>query len=148
MNSKEYKTVFGNIAKSNGFERAFGGWFKESPECIIVLELQKSNYSDYYKLNFKIYVQGLFGNKYTINKDLIKKDMGHILSGEPLPYRKVLDFDEPMEDTLRIQKSEELFTGYIVPKTDKCLTKKGITELFLANELFLTPAVKAELGLD
>jgi hypothetical protein len=148
MNSKEYKSVFGNIAKAHGFERAYGVWFKESPECIIVLELQKSNHGDYYKLNIKIYVQGMFGNKYKINKELIKKDIGDILSGEPVSYRKVLDFDEPMEDLKRQAKTEELFNAYIVPKTDKAITVKGIKELFLAKELFLTPAVKAELGID
>jgi hypothetical protein len=49
MDSKEFKIVFGEIVKVNSFEKAFGGWFKESPKCIIVLDLQKSNYGDYYE---------------------------------------------------------------------------------------------------
>jgi len=58
MDNKEFKKVFGDIAKVNGFDRAFGGWFKESSECILVLELQKSNYGDYYYLNIKIFCPG------------------------------------------------------------------------------------------
>ncbi len=53
MNSKEFKSLFGKIAKENDFLQAFGGWYKESPECIAILELQKSKYGDYYMLNVK-----------------------------------------------------------------------------------------------
>ena len=74
MNSKEFKKLFGEVAKSRGFENAFGGWFIDSPESIVVLDLQKSNYEDYYEMNLKIYIQGMFGNFYSRNKDLIKKD--------------------------------------------------------------------------
>ena len=51
MESKEFKKVFEKVAKANNFEKAFGGWFKESTECIVVLCLQKSNFGDYYELN-------------------------------------------------------------------------------------------------
>ena len=64
MESKEFKNVFEKVAKANNFEKAFGGWFKESTECIVILCLQKSNFGDYYELNIKIFIQGMFGNKY------------------------------------------------------------------------------------
>ena len=51
MNSKEYKNIFNKIARENGFVKAFGGWFQESRECILVLDLQKSNFGDYYEMN-------------------------------------------------------------------------------------------------
>ena len=41
MESKEFKNVFEKVAKANNFEKAFGGWFKESTECIVVLCFQK-----------------------------------------------------------------------------------------------------------
>jgi hypothetical protein len=68
MNSKEFKNLFGKVAESNGFERAFGGWLKESEDCIVVLDLQKSKYGDRYQLMIKIFVQGMFGNKYSKSK--------------------------------------------------------------------------------
>ena len=68
MDSKEFKKIFGEVAKSYGFERAFGGWFKDSAESIVVLDLQKSNFGDYYEMNVKIYVQGMFGNSYSKSK--------------------------------------------------------------------------------
>lgn len=38
MDSKEFKVVFGEVGKAHDFNKAFGGWYKESPECIIVLD--------------------------------------------------------------------------------------------------------------
>ena len=80
MDSKEFKNLFDTVAKANDFERAFGGWFKESSESIIVLDLQKSNFGDYYELNIKIFVQGIFGNKYTKSRDLVRKHTGDIFT--------------------------------------------------------------------
>lgn len=145
MNSKEFKTVFGEVANINGFEKAFGGWFKESAECIIVLDLQKSNFGDYYELNIKIYVQGAFGSHYIISKDIVKKDTGEIFQRQPPEYKNVFDFDQSMDDKNRIEILENLFSKFIVPFTNKALTKSGILELAQSGVLSLLPAVKKEL---
>lgn len=73
MNSKDFKGAFNQIARKYSFEKAYSGWFKESKECIAVLDLQKSNYGDYYELNIKIFIQGAFGSVYRKGKDLVKK---------------------------------------------------------------------------
>lgn len=147
MESKEFKNVFDIVAKSYGFEKAFSGWFKESSECIAVLDLQKSNFGDYYELNIKIFVQGMFGNNYTKNKDLVKKDTGDIFTRQPKEFRDVFDFDIAIEDSIRKQRLEILFHEYIVPYIDKTLTKNSIKEFVKRGELSLLPAVKSELGL-
>lgn len=147
MNSKEFKTIFGDVAKVNGFEKAFGGWFKESTECIIVLDLQMSNFANYYELNIKIYIQGAFGSHYVRNKDLVKKDIGDIFTRQPSEYRDVLDFDEPMDDENRKEKLEKLFNEFIAPFTDKALSKSGIKELAHKGVITLLPAVQKELEL-
>ncbi len=100
MDSKEFKTVFGEVANTNDFKKAFGGWDKESPECIAILELQKSNFGDYYQLLIKIFIQGAFEKTYIPSKDLIKSSMGHITTNETPEYKAVFDFDEPMEDEI------------------------------------------------
>jgi hypothetical protein len=78
MDSKEFKKVFDDKAKINGFSKAFGGWYKETGECIAILELQKSTFADCFYLNIKIFIQGAFERTYKPNKDLIKSSMGHI----------------------------------------------------------------------
>ncbi|MEY2650726.1 MAG: hypothetical protein RL608_1400 [Bacteroidota bacterium] len=146
MDSKDFKKVFGEVAKSNGFESAFGGWFKESAESIIVLDLQKSNYGDYYEMNIKVYVQGMFGNSYTRNKDLVKKDTGDIFRRQPPEYKDVLDFDTPLDDEKRKERLAKLFSEFIAPFTKRALSKLGIKELAETGEITLLPAVKKELA--
>lgn len=145
MDSKEFKKLFGEVAKSNRFERAFGGWFKDSAESIVVLDLQKSNFGDYYEMNIKIYVQGMFGNNYSRSKDLVKRDVGDIFRRQPSEYRLVFDFDEPMGDEERKEKLEKLFSEFIVPFADKASSKSGIRTLAEKGEITLLPAVKSEL---
>ncbi|MGZ3754383.1 MAG: DUF4304 domain-containing protein [Mucilaginibacter sp.] len=147
MNNKEFKVLFGSIAKANGFERAFSGWFKESPECIIVLDLQKSNFGDYYELNIKVFVQGMLGNIYVKNKNLVKKDMGDVFTRQPNNYSDVFDFDIIMDDINRRERLENLFNDYLAPFTNKALSKSGLKDLAEKNEIFLLPAIKAGLGL-
>jgi len=145
MDSKEFKNVFGDVAKANGFSKAFGGWFKESIECITVLDLQKSNFGDYYELNIKIYIQGMFGNKYQKSKELVKKDTGDVFRRQPNEFNDVLDFDTSMDDENRKERLEILFSEFIVPFTDKALSQLGIKELAEKEEVFLLPAVKERL---
>lgn len=145
MDSKEFKNIFDEVAKKNNFEKAFGGWFIESSECIVVLDLQKSNFGDYYELNIKIFVQGMFGNTYVKGKDLVKKHTGDIFTRQPNNYKDVFDFDTSMDDDKRKRKLEELFSEFIKPLTDKALSRQGLKELEAQEKIFLLPAVKAEL---
>lgn len=144
MDSKEFKKLFGEVAKANGFESAFGGWFKDSAESIVVLELQRSSFANSNYLNVKVFIQGAFDRTYTPNKDLIKSSMGHITN--QIRDKEILDFDEPMDDEKRKEKLEQLFSKFIVPFSDKALSKSGIRELAEKGEITLLPAVKEELA--
>ena len=146
MDSKEFKKIFDDIANKNGFEKAFGGWFRESDECINVLDLQKSNFGDYYELNIKIFVQSMFGNTYVKGKDLVKKYTGDIFTRQPDSYKDVFDFDNVMDDSNRKHRLEELFSEFIKPFTDKALSRKGLIELETQEKIFLLPVVKEELA--
>lgn len=145
MDSKEFKKIFSEVAKSNSFENAFGGWFKDSAESIVVLDLQKSNFADYYEMNIKIFIQGMFGNSYSRSKNLVKRDIGNIFRRQPPEYKSVFDFDEPMDDEKRKADLAKLFSDFIVPFTDKALSKSGIIELANKGKITLLPAVQEEL---
>lgn len=145
MDNKTFKNAFRDLAKFHGFESLFGGWFKESPECIFVIELMKSNFGNYYQLNIKIYVNGVFGKIYTKSKDLVKKDIGDVFIGEPRDFQAALDLETLMDVKEREQKLQSLFKDFLVPFSEKALTKQGISELAEKEEIYLLPAVKAEL---
>jgi len=144
MDSKEFKKMFGEVAKNQGFERAFNGWFKESSECTVVLDLQKSNYGNYYQIMIKIYVQGMFGSDYNKCKDLVK-NTGHIFRGEPPEFKNVLNLDKSMEESNRKQRIEELFNEFITPFSNEALSRKGLKELAQQEKIYLLPAVKEQL---
>ncbi|MDX2278013.1 MAG: DUF4304 domain-containing protein [Saprospiraceae bacterium] len=146
MDIKEFKIVFGEVAKAHNFKKAHGGWFKESPECLAILELQKSNFGNYYQLNIKIFIQGFFERIYLPSKDLIKSSMGHVNSSETKEYKNVFDFDEPMEDNLRKKRLLELFENHIVPFTDKTSSRSGIRALSENGEIILLPSIKEGLS--
>lgn len=142
MNSKEFKSLFGSIAKDNDYLQAFSVWYKESPECIAVLELQKSKYGDYYMLNIKIFIQGSFDRSYSPTKELIKSPMGDI--GKQI-IDDVLSFDKPMPDELRTERLKELFSNTIIPYVSKLMTKANIIDLESKGEIMLLSSVKKEL---
>jgi hypothetical protein len=145
MENKIFKKKFNDIAEFYGFEPAFGGWFKESSECIFVLELMKSNFGNYYQLNIKVFVNGVFGKHYRKNKDLVKREIGNIFIGEPKEFKKALDLEILMDIKEREQKLQELFNDFLVPFSEKALTKHGIHELTEQGKIDLLPAVKEEL---
>ena len=144
METKEFKTMFGKIAKSNGFKLLYGGWYKESNDCIIALELQRSNYSILYYLNIKIYIRGAFGEAYTVNKYIIKNDTGHIFRRQPKEYDATFDLETNLDENTRKAMLEKLFETYVVPLTDKALSLEGIKEL-INKGLWVDSAVKEEL---
>jgi hypothetical protein len=117
---------------------------KRAPN-IAGIELQKSNFGNYYQLLMKIFVQGMFGKAYA-KQEVAKAGSGHINNGESQEYKSVFNLDTLMDDENRKEKLEELFSLIIVPFINKALSKSGIKELAAKGEIFLTPAVKEELG--
>ena len=147
METKNFKKIFGELAKSHGFESAFGGWFRESKECILFLELQRSNYSPLYYLNIKIYIQGCQGRTFFKSKELLK-NTGNVLSSYPVDYQPIFDLESPIDDNLRSSRLENFFCNFLCPFTEKALTRQGLKELVQNREACIGHThVQEELGL-
>jgi hypothetical protein len=140
--------MFDDVAQKNKFTKSFGGWFCQTDECIIVLDMQKSNFSNQFLLNIKIYIQGIFGNTYTPDKNLVKKDIGDVFRRQPNEFNDVFDFENALTDSKRKERMEELFNSFIVPFLNKALFKKGILELYKNGDVFLLPAIEKYLKSD
>ena len=141
MDNKEFKEAFGSMAKAYGFGRNFGCWFKESSECIFVFLLQKSNFGNYYYVNFKIFIQGAFGHQYKASKELFKNDVGDIFLRNPKEYDSAFDLDLTLGSEERLQIMNTLFKNIIVPLSEKALSKAGIFELEQRRILGIRPWV-------
>jgi hypothetical protein len=142
MENKEFKNLFGAVAKLNGFKSLYGGWILESNECIMALELQKSSFSNSFYLNINIVIQGLWNKTYIVSKDLIK-GVGHI----PTQIRDIecLNLDSTMEKSVRLDELHRLFLEIIDPMVKELMSKSGIKKSVENGKLNLIPAVKEEL---
>ena len=145
MDNKEFKKSFCAIAKQYSFKTAFGCCYKESSECLFVLELQKSNYSNLYYLNLKTYIKGVFGKEYVVHKDYLKKDMGNVFNRQPPQYSSIFDLEVEMSDEKRLELLNTFFYDFIIPYSEKNLSVLRIRELAKTKEILLLPAVKKEL---
>lgn len=144
MDNKIFKKIFNEIAVYNSFKPCCGGWFKESKESIIGLFLQKSSFGNNYYLNIKVFIQGSFGIYYEKSKDL-KFATSEILRRQPHEYNDVFDLELSLDDAFRKKKLEELFVNFVVPFTNKALSRRQILDLEKAKELVLLASVKEEL---
>lgn len=147
MEAVSFKKMFGEIANDNGFEKAFEGWFKVFPEIIQVLDLQKSNFGNFYYLNIKIFIQGIFGNKYAKGKHLVKTDAGDIFIRQPDNYSNQLNLEIQIDDEQRKQDIKKMFDEFLTPFCEKTSSKEGIKILYKKGDLFILPSVKGELGI-
>jgi hypothetical protein len=145
MENKIFQKLFSQIAQKYEFETAFGGWYKESNECLFVFDLMKSGFENYYQINIKIYINGVFKDRYIISKFYIKNAIGNINRGEPKEYEKALSLENELTDNEREKSLNEFFRDFLVPFAEKALRREGIKELEHAGEISIMPAVKTEL---
>lgn len=145
MDTKEFKRLFGEVAAANGFVAAYGGWFQGSPECVVVLDLQKSNYGNYYELNVKVFVQGLFGEHHGRTKEMVKRHTGDVFRRQPKDYDPPLDLDSGLSYDERKAAIQALFSNFLVPFASEALSRAGIFSLAERGEIYLLPAVRKEL---
>jgi len=130
MDKVDFKGLFGNIAKQHGFERSFGGWFRDYSESIVVLDLQRSNYSNLYYLNIKIFIKGAFSDEYEerelkMHKRLVKTDGGHLFRREPKEFSPALNLENDLIENDRSDILSKLFTDFLVPFSDRASTRES-----------------------
>jgi len=145
MDKKQFISIFGEIAKKHKLESAYGAYFKIFDEIIVVLELQKSNFGNYYYLNIKFFVQGAWGNSFFKSKALAKREMAQVFVRPSEEQLKLFDLDNEIEDELRKEEIEKLFTEFINPIINSAENRKGILKLYDEKKLDLHPPVLDEI---
>lgn len=145
MNLKVLKRTFAEITKSIGLETKFGGFVKETEEVVIVLSFQKSNYSTQVYLNIKLYVQGIFGKKYQLSRELVCGDVGDVFRRAPKDYDEIFNLNTDLSDNARIEYLKKFIDEFLSGFVQQVSTVKGIMSLAEKGELFLLPAVKEAL---
>lgn len=145
MTPIEFKRLFNHVAMAYGWKGVFGGWFYETPECLGVLELQRSNFGNYFELNIKLYIHGLFGETPVPGKNLVAKETGDVFRRPPGEYDDAFNFGIQMAQNERQTRLETFFHKFLAPFFNEASTKRGILRLDDSGQIFLLPAVKIEL---
>jgi len=143
-----FKQLFSEAAIAGGFTHIYGGWFRESPECMVVLDLQRSAFGQYFDVNIKVFVRGLFGESHARTKEMAKTLTGDVFVRPPERFRLALDLDEPMPWNERVQRVGGMFSEFINPLTSDALTRSGLVSLAARGLVHLLPAVREQLHKD
>lgn len=149
MDKNRFKNLFNELAQKNGFERAFGMWFKQQEDSLVVVDLQRSNYSNLYYVNINVYIQGFFGKTFSKSKELKYGAGGAaIFTRSPKEYNDALDQENHLSDSERKGLLEKMFSNFLLPFIEKTSTREKLIVLHKNEGYFLLPTVKKELSLE
>lgn len=145
MKAKEFKDIFGDAAKSHGFNVAPGGWYRELPIALLVLELQKSNLGNYFELNIKLFLGRGAPSDPSEFKKLVKNMSGDIFRRQPEEFRDAFDLDTPIDSKDRRVRLEQIFSELIDRIVSAAASSAGILRLRDEGGLYVLPMVEARL---
>jgi hypothetical protein len=150
METQESRRSFDALARQSGFARARGAnWVRQSPETVVAINLQRSNYGRSYYVNFKVWMQGFAGRTYVVDNDLLS-GTGHIFRRTPRDYEAALDLESELAQVDRLASLAEMFSTLLAPLARAFETQDGIRRCALEQpgEIFLLPAVREYLGVQ
>jgi len=145
MTKNQFKIIFDEVAQKFSFERAYGAYFKEFNEVMIMIYLMKSNYSNFYYLDIKVFIQGAFDKTYSKSKELVKKEVGQIFTRPPETYSKYFDLDQNLSDSEIEKGLNSMFVDFLLPFMESIKTKKQILNSFKNKQIQLTKSVIIEI---
>ena len=123
MESKQFKKWFSEVAKSNGFEKRSGNWLQNAGELTWVVNLQKSNFSNTYYVNF-----GFIINSVPLGQ--MRTHIEYRLSStDPEERRKIeelLDLDSPLDDNSRESALRIRLSHGVYGQLKKTITEGGL----------------------
>lgn len=119
-----FKKSFGNALKEHGFQKKGQTWYLHGPDCIVVLNLQKDDFSDLYFVNFGVWLS-LFGDdRYPPENHC---HVGARLE-ELFPAHRelILDGCTMSSDPSALAPFIAFLQSDVVPLCQRCLTVEGL----------------------
>lgn len=145
MENRDFKSLFGSVAKAHGFAAANGVWYRETAVALLVLHLQKSNYGNYFDLNIKLFLGCTRSTSPVAFKSLVKSHSGDVFRRQPPAYRDVFDLDTEVSAVDRSESLDRMFTELVDRIAAACSTSEGLLRLRDEGVLFLLPGVEARI---
>jgi len=145
METKEFKTMFGEVAASRGFVAGGGGWYRVLLMGLFVLALQKSNLGEYFELNLKLFLNQTVPKDAASLKKMTKSMSGDIFRRQPEQYRPAFDLESGINVIERKRLLEVLFDEIVDQIAAGANAPSGLLRLREQGVIFLLPSVEAQL---
>ena len=145
MESRAFKALIGEIAGAHGFKSAHGAWYQELPIALFTLNLQKSNFGNYFDLNLKLFLRRTIPRGPGEMKRLLKGLTGDIFRSQPPECRRAFDLDEPLGVEERREIIDQMFKDLVDRIARASVAADGILDLRDQGILFLLPGIEARL---
>lgn len=145
----QFKKSFGNTLSSHQFQKKGQSWYLRGTDCIVVLNLQKADFSDMYYVNFGVWLNVLGEEKWP------QENHCHVRSRleRLFPTNRELIFDACTIDSRTNALGE--FTNFlrleVIPFCESCQTTKGLKQNIETGRIPLHNvyySAKVALGFD
>jgi hypothetical protein len=149
-NSRRLQHALAPALKQAGFEKSGATWRKTNDDVVSVLNLQGSQWGPSFYVNLGVYFRALGDREAPCEADCHIRTRLDDLVPDPARDICLLDFEEPIQESVRFQELEVLIVGYGLPWLTKVSTVQGAREYCSTQHQkspFVTKEAKALLGM-
>jgi hypothetical protein len=119
--------AFDDFARSAGFEKKNGAWYRHGNEVISVLDLQKSQFGRTYYINVAWWLMALGEEKYPKPQRChIVTRIDSLFPGEQEHLERLLDLESPVEESDRVARLTLLLESRLLPLLDQTASIEGL----------------------
>lgn len=131
MEKLQFKKVLSKIIESYGFKRKGGKWILENEEVQKMIELQKSDYGDFYYINYGFIIKNieLGGVRHHIFGRLSSKN-----ESENKEIQNILNLDYEISDNEREDKLKILTKKYLLEEIENINSEIDILKYLKQRE--------------
>jgi hypothetical protein len=131
MDNAKFKEIFNQVLKSKDFIKKGNAWYKSTDECIVLLNLQHSNFSSLYYVNLASFIrkhnyEEKYPKEYSCHIRMRVPEIGE--NGEK--YSEILDLEMEMPDEMRESSLVNMILDYCLPNLTKLSSINGIKNLY------------------
>ena len=127
--------IIDRILFDRGFKKKSMTWFANNPEALLLVNLQKSRWSEQYYVNLAVWVKAL-GETKVPPKEHLCHVRRRLTSFGNDQVDKALDLANPeLSELERKQVIETQLVERALPFLDECGTLDGLTKLYRAGDL-------------
>ncbi|MCH9655828.1 MAG: DUF4304 domain-containing protein [Planctomycetes bacterium] len=145
------KTTINAELKAHGFLRKGSNWYLSCEEVVVVVNLQKSNYSALYFLNLGFWLQQVEQMQYPRSEQCHIHNRASSLYPDGNPrIADLLNVDEfPYDEDQRITEIQQFISVKLIPLLLKGSTVSGLKKMLSENSGYAIRVVAQEcLGLE